>query len=117
MGRDPTVYLVHMLETARRSVSSVAGCSSEAFAHDPTLRLAAERMIQIIGEAARRVPDDVRARHTDIPWRAIVAMRHKLVHDYFEADPDAVWSTIVHDLPPLIAQLERIVPPEAMEGQ
>ena len=49
----------------------------------------------------------------DIPWREIVGMRNRLVHAYFEVDIGLVWQTVQEDLPPLIAQLERIVPPDS----
>jgi uncharacterized protein with HEPN domain len=57
--------------------------------------------LQIIGEAARRLSDDWKASHQQIPWRAIVGMRHVLVHSYFEIDLDVVWSTVENDLPQL----------------
>jgi uncharacterized protein with HEPN domain len=57
--------------------------------------------IQVIGEAANQLSDELRARHPDIPWRAIAAMRHALVHAYFRVDLDEVWSAVQDDLPGL----------------
>lgn len=59
--------------------------------------------LQIIGEAARRLSDDWKAEHSGVPWRAIIGMRHVLVHSYFEIDEDVVWLTVENDLPKLKA--------------
>ena len=55
----------------------------------------------------------MRQRQPDIPWGEIVGMRNRLVHAYFNVDIGLVWQTVQEDLPPLIAQLERIVPPDS----
>lgn len=86
-----------------------------AYLADRTLRLALERLIEIIGEAAKRVPPDTRAAYPAIPWADIVGMRNKLVHDYLEVDPEQVWQVVTGDLPGLIAELERIAP-RGVEG-
>jgi len=57
--------------------------------------------IEVIGEAANQLSEELRARHPDIPWRAIAAMRHALVHAYFRVDLDEVWSVVQGDLPGL----------------
>lgn len=62
-------------------------------------------LLQIIGEAARRVSDEGRAAHPSIPWSAVVGMRHKVVHDYFGVDEDVVWNTARSELPSLITAL------------
>lgn len=61
--------------------------------------------IQIIGEAARRLSEEARLKHDEIPWPAIIAMRNILVHDYFTVDVEEVWSTVERDLPPLKAEI------------
>jgi uncharacterized protein with HEPN domain len=61
--------------------------------------------LEIIGEAARVVPDDFREANPEVPWRQIVAMRHILVHHYFGIDKEAVWSVVQRDLPALQKQL------------
>ena len=81
----------------------------EAFDQDDNLRLALAHLIQIIGEAAARVSDSFRAEHKDIPWRAIVGMRHKIVHDYIFVNYDIVWAVATIDVPTLIKQLEPLI--------
>ena len=62
--------------------------------------------LQVIGEACRKLSDAFRERHPEIPWRAVVGMRHHLVHGYFDLDPDIVWTAIVDRVPLLKAQVE-----------
>jgi len=66
----------------------------------------------VIGEAARHVSQEFRDRHPQIPWEAIVGMRHKIVHDYLDVDEDVVWDSVTQELRPLMIELERLVPPE-----
>ena len=85
--------------------------SREAFDASDLLRDAVVRRLEIIGEA----PPHLRGHfgHTPgDPWREIVGMRNRLVHEYFQVDTDVVWEVAQHDLPKLIAQLEPLVPPE-----
>ncbi|NIV30544.1 MAG: DUF86 domain-containing protein, partial [Anaerolineae bacterium] len=67
------------------------------------------RLLEIVGEAANRVPRGVRARHPEIPWSQIEALRNRLIHGYNAVDLDILWQIVVHDLPPLAAALESIL--------
>jgi uncharacterized protein with HEPN domain len=110
MKKDDLVYIGHMLESARDAVARVEGLDQSAFWRDDNLPLALTHLIQIIGEAARRVSADFRVAHPEIPWATIVGMRHKIVHDYIHVDFETVWETATKDLPTLVTQLEPIVP-------
>lgn len=110
MTKDDLVYAGHMLDTARVVVSKLAGVDVETFDRDENLRLAVTPLIQIIGEASARVSNVFRDTHPEIPWREIVAMRHRIVHDYIHINYDVVWGVATHDVPALIAILERFVP-------
>ncbi|MFH1740541.1 MAG: DUF86 domain-containing protein [bacterium] len=112
MKKDDSVYLGHMIETAQKAVSKVIEKTRADFEADEDLQLALAHLIQIIGEAARRVSDRTVEKHPDIPWSEIVGMRHKIVHDYINLDTDVVWEVVTQDLEPLIDALERIIPPE-----
>lgn len=109
MSKDDLVYVGHMLDLATSAVSKTESILRESFDADENLRLALTHLIQMIGEAARHVSEEFRARHSEIPWRQIVGMRHKVVHDYMHVDYDMVWDVATVDLPPLIRRLERIV--------
>lgn len=111
MRHDDTVYLRHMLETVRRARAK-AGDDRARFDGDDTLQLAVVHLIQMLGEAAGRVSDRVQARHPAIPWRQIIGMSHRVVHDYLSVDLDIVWSVVAGDLP----GLERLLT-EALERE
>ena len=109
MPKDDTVYVGHMLDSARAAAGKAQGLDRAAFDDDENLRLALAHLIQTIGEAARRVSDDFRRSHSEIPWKAIIGMRHKVVHDYLHVDFDIVWDVVTTDLPTLIVALDEIV--------
>ena len=97
--RDNQVYVGHMLDTANKAMNFVEGVSRTDFDDDEQLRLALTHLLQVIGEAARRTDLGYRASHPQIPWKAIVGMRSKVVHDYLNVDEDVVWETVKDDLP------------------
>ena len=76
---------------------------------DRMLNLALVRLVEVIGEAASRVPEAVRARYPDVPWRQTVGMRNRLIHAYDAVNFDILWAIIREDLPPLTEQLEAIL--------
>ena len=99
-----------MLDMARRALRLVRGKSRGEYEQDETLSLALTHLLQVIGEAARKVSPLFREQHPNIPWAAIVGLRHRVVHDYLHVDLDLVWDVVHQDLEPLVAQLEQIVP-------
>jgi uncharacterized protein with HEPN domain len=96
-----------MLDAAREAQGFAASRSRSDLDHDRLMLLALVKVVEIIGEAASRVSAETQLEWPDIPWQDIVAMRHRLTHGYFDIDIDIVWSTVIEDLPPLVAQLER----------
>ncbi len=112
MPKDDLVYLGHMLDTGRLVVNKIAGKSRSDFDADENLRLALTHLIQTFGESARRVSREFQEAHPEIPWSNIIGMRHKVVHDYIEVNYDIVWRVATINLPPLVAELEKIAPSE-----
>jgi uncharacterized protein with HEPN domain len=112
MQPDDQVYLGHMLDMARKASVRVAELDWEQYDNDEDLRLALIHLVQVIGEAARRVSAEGQQAYPEIPWREIIGMRNRIVHDYLGVDEDVVWEVARNDLPSLIAVLERIVPSE-----
>ncbi len=74
--------------------------------HDRQFNLALVRLLEIVGEAANRVPDEERIRIPDIPWTQIVSLRNRLIHGYDEVDFDILWQIVTRDLPHLVEALE-----------
>ena len=100
----------HMLDNARRAIAIAADADRARFEDEEMLRLALTHLVQIVGEAARRVSPEGRAAHPEIPWQQIVGMRNVLVHNYDDAHEPKVWETVVEDLPPLVAAIEAFLP-------
>jgi len=107
--KDNQVYVQHMIDTANKALSFVEGVSREDFDNNELLRLSLTHLLQIIGEAARRVSPDFRENYPTIPWQAVVGMRSKVVQDYLNVDEDIVWNTVKNDLPLLVKELEKIL--------
>jgi len=104
-------YLLDMLEHARGITRAVSGLKFEDYAADENLRLAVERRIEILGEAARRISDDFRGAHPEIPWGKIIGQRNILAHEYGEIDDRLVWQVAVTHVPALVGLIEPLVPP------
>jgi uncharacterized protein with HEPN domain len=99
-----------MLQHAHGVSLSVEGRSFEDFVRDENLRLAVERRIEIIGEAARRISGAFRDAHPEIPWRKIIAQRNVLAHEYGEIEDEIVWEVATVSVPELICLLHPLVP-------
>ena len=109
--RDDDQSLRDMLSHAREAVSLTHGRSRADLDDDRVLYLSVTRLIEIVGEAARRVSAERRSRHPELPWREIVGMRDRIAHGYDIVDRDIVWVVVNDDLPPLIGRLQRIIQP------
>jgi uncharacterized protein with HEPN domain len=108
--RDDTVPMRHMLDHAREAVAFVRGKSRADPDHDRILQLALTRVIEIVGEAARRVSKEGQLRYTAIPWHQAMSARNKIIHGYEFVDYDIVWQIITVEFPRLIESLERVFP-------
>lgn len=109
MSKDDTLYFGHMLDMARKACAKTRSIGREDYDADENLRLALAHLIQVIGEAARRVSTEGREAHPEIPWREVTGIRHKIVHDYMDLNEDVIWEVVMRDLPAPVAQLERFV--------
>lgn len=110
--RSDDALLLDMLIAARKVVRFMAGMSRDAFEADDMAQSAVIRELQVIGEAARLVSDETKAAQSTIDWRTITGMRNRLVHEYFAIRLDVVWQTASDDIPPLIDQLDSLIPHE-----
>ena len=110
MTERDILYLGQMLDNAREAIEIARDADAARFESDRVLRLALTRLVQVVGEAARKVSPEGRATYPAIPWRSIVGMRHILVHEYEGPRESMVWETVVEDLPKLPATLEAALP-------
>jgi uncharacterized protein with HEPN domain len=109
---DRFARLRHMLAHAKEAVTLLAGKTRQDLDTDRKLNLALVRLLEIVGEAATRVPQPERALYPDLPWAQMASLRNRLIHGYDEVDFDILWQIVTQDLPPLILALEKILPPE-----
>lgn len=105
---DPEVPLRHMLDYAQKAIIISQGRKRNDLDEDLTFNLALTHLIEIIGDAANRVPEDFQESHAEIPWAQIIGMRNRLIHGYDEVDLNFLWSVVQNDLPGLIVQLEKL---------
>ncbi len=111
MRRDGE-YLLDILSSARLAESYLQGVARRDFMRDAQLQDSVIRRLEIVGEAAGRLSPEFRGANPSIPWAEIRGMRNRTIHGYDDLDMDIVWETVERDIPRLIQQLERLVPPE-----
>jgi len=111
---DPrtAAYLLDILNSARLARSYVAAKEWNEFQADRLCQDAVVRRLEILGEAARRIPEETRDRFPALPWRQMIGMRNRMIHQYDQVDLQVVWDTIQQDLPGLIVSLEAMLPSE-----
>ena len=100
-ARD-AAYLRDIADAGREAVELIAGVGRQEFATDKQRRLAIERLMTIVGEAARRVSDAFKGAHPEVPWSGMIAFRNVLIHDYGTIVVDRVWHIVSTQVPPML---------------
>lgn len=108
MLRPTPLRLADIIAAAQECAEFVAGMEYADFAADPKTASAVIWQLCVLGEAANQVSPATRRDGGEIPWRRIVDMRNKLIHDYYDIKLEDVWDTVQDDLPPLIASIQRL---------
>ena len=112
MSRSPLEFLRHARDEMDYLIERSRELDRDKFLQDATVQRAFVRSLEIIGEAAKNVPDDFRRQYEHIDWRSIAGMRDRLIHAYFGVDYDIVWDVVTNKVPTLKQEFQRIIQSE-----
>jgi uncharacterized protein with HEPN domain len=108
-SKNPRLRLLHMRDEIESLSQELAGTSFETYRESYGLRRITERAIQIVSEAARALPEELRARYPETPWADIISIGNRLRHEYHRIDDKVLWETAKVDLPKLRPVVERMI--------
>lgn len=107
--RDYTLYLKDILAAIESIEGFIAGMDLDTFRTDDKTTSAVMRKLEIIGEAVKQIPDEIRQKHSKVPWKEMAGMRDKLIHFYFGVDYHLVWKAITERLPQVKQEIRKIL--------
>lgn len=109
MSRPAEEYLRHILDEVRFVAERSESLSENSFMRDEVLQRAFARSLEIIGEAVKQMPEEVRIKHSNIDWKSLAGLRDRLIHHYFGVDYALVWDVVKNELPELGRQIEKVL--------
>jgi len=107
MKREVGDYIQDISDAMNKAMEFVEGMEYEDFICDDKTIFAVIRAIEVIGEAVKSIPEDVKKEYPEIPWREMAGMRDKLIHGYFGVNLKRVWKTVKEEIPPLKPLFEK----------
>lgn len=107
--REYADYLEDILDAISKIANFIEGMTFDQFSRDDKTAYAVIRALEIIGEATKHIPEQVRKSNPDISWREMAGIRDKLIHDYFGVNLEVVWKTATDDLPKLEPEIQLIL--------
>ncbi len=117
MSRGVDILLGEILEAVHLLQRYTEGLSYDAFAEDVEKQDAVVRRLEIIGEAVKGLPESLRAKYPDVPWRDIAGARDIMIHEYFRVDLELAWEMVQDDLPALAAEVSKILEDEGLRNE
>lgn len=109
MSASAIEYVRHILDETNYLLAQTENLTQDSFTQNETLKRAFVRSVEIIGEASKKIPTDIKDKYPNIEWRAIAGMRDRLIHDYFGIDYDIVWDVVSNKIPVLQKEIQRII--------
>jgi uncharacterized protein with HEPN domain len=109
MKTDQSAFLHHILDAIKKIEKYIRDIDEESFKKNDLIQDGVIRQIEIIGEAAKRLSNEITGQSPNIPWQDITGMRDKLIHDYFGVDIDTVWLAAKKDIPQLKEEIKQII--------
>ena len=106
--REWQLFIADMISFGERILAYTEGSTQAEFVADGKTYDAVLRNLELLGEAATHIPASIREAHGDVPWRAIIGMRNRLIHGYLGIDDDLVWSAVRDDVPPLLTARRKV---------
>ncbi|MDP2863847.1 MAG: DUF86 domain-containing protein [Desulfobacterales bacterium] len=109
MSLSPHEYIHHILDEIDYILTQISDTDFESFVRNPTLKRAFVRSLDVIGEASKKLPEDIKEMQPDIEWRKVTGMRDRLIHDYFGVDYTIVWDVVTTKLPNLRSKFQALL--------
>jgi uncharacterized protein with HEPN domain len=109
MSKLEIIYIYHIRDSINKILDYSAEICEQDFKQRTIIQDAIIRQIEIIGEASSKLSNSFKLKFSEVPWKDIIGMRNKLIHDYFGVDINAVWKTIKMDIPVLKKQIDNII--------
>ena len=109
MSRDPDLYLDDIETACKKVLRFTEGVTFKQFIHDDEKFDAVLRNLEIIGEAVKHLPDEIKEKYPDVKWRKITGFRDIVAHNYFGVSDEIVWDVVQNEIPPLLKQVKEIL--------
>ncbi len=109
MNRNIALYLKDIIENMERAEEFIKGMSYDDFVKDTKTNFAVLRCIEIIGEATKHIPESIRLKYSDVPWKDIAGMRDKVIHFYFGIKLDRVWLVVKEDIQQIKPLIKKVL--------